>query len=94
MKLLQAVNSSSVITRFFYKQHFYKQRLKLAKIKQTLNNTLRLNLGFLKIIVYILHPHYLTKIIGHTLKNKQKKIYVCILYQDHDENEDEKNHII
>ena len=27
---------------------------------------------------FILHPHYHPKIIGQTLKNKQKNIYVCI----------------
>ena len=27
---------------------------------------------------FILHPHYHPKIIGQTLKNKQKNIYACI----------------
>ena len=42
-----------------------------------LNNTLRLNFCYLKII-HILYPHYHPKITQHTLKNKQKNMYVCI----------------
>ena len=41
------------------------------------SNTLRLNFGYLEII-YILYPYYHPKIIGHTLKNKQKNLYECI----------------
>ena len=44
------------------------------KIKQMLSNNLRLNFCYLKII-YILYPYYHPKIIGHTLKNKQKTMY-------------------
>ena len=56
-------------TRFSYKQHFYKQRqVEIGKkIKQLLNNTLRLNFCYLKII-YILHSRYHPKIKGHILK--------------------------
>ena len=36
-----------------------------------------LNFSFLKII-RVLHPRYHPKIIRHTLKNKQKNMYVCI----------------
>ena len=58
---------------------FYKQREAETskKIKQMLNNTLRLNFCYLKII-HILYPHYHPKITQHTLKNKQKNMYVCI----------------
>ena len=41
------------------------------------NNTLRLNFCYF-ITIHILHPHYRPKIIGHTLKNKQKNTYVCV----------------
>ena len=54
-------------------------RVKFAKkIKQMLSNTLRLNFRYLKII-HILHLHYHPKIIGRTLKNKQKSQSACIL---------------
>ena len=42
------------------------------------SNTLRLHFGSLKII-HILHSHFHPKIIGRTLKNKQKNKYVCVL---------------
>ena len=42
-----------------------------------LNNTLRQNFDYLK-IVHILHPHYHPEIIQHVLKNKRKKKGVCI----------------
>ena len=72
------------ITRFFYKQHFYKQRqAEVGKIKQMLSNTLRLNFCCLKII-HIPHPRYYPKITVHILKNKQKKKYV---WKNKDENE-------
>ena len=60
-------------TRFFQKQHFYKQRQSEIgkKIKQMLSNTLRLNFCYLKIID-IFHLRYHPKIIGYILKNKQK----------------------
>ena len=51
-------------------------RLKLAKTKQMLGSTLRLNFLYLKII-HVPHPSYHPKIIGHILKNKPKKKYVC-----------------
>ena len=56
-----------------------------------LSNTLRLNFGYLKIF-HILHPRYHPKIIGHTLKDKQKNKYVCIheIIRLVNENEDEK----
>ena len=43
-----------------------------------LSNILWLNVCNLKII-HILHPRYHPKIMGHTLKNKQKNNGVCIL---------------
>ena len=52
-------------------------RLKLAKIKQILSNTLTLNFCYLK-ITHILHPRYSVKIIGRILKNKRKNKSVCI----------------
>ena len=84
-KLFQLTMSKHVcITRFFYKQHFYKQRqAEVGKIKQMLSNTLRLNFCCLKII-HILHPRYYPKITVHILKNKQKKKYV---WKNKDENE-------
>ena len=42
-----------------------------------LSTSLRLNFCGLKII-HIPHPHYHPRIIGHTLKNKQKSMCVCI----------------
>ena len=42
-----------------------------------LSNTQRLNLSYSK-ITHNFHPHYHLKIIGHTLKNKQKNKCVCI----------------
>ena len=70
-------------TRFFYKQHFYKQsQAEIGiKIRQILSNTLRLNFCYL-IIIHILHPHYHAKIIGYTLKISKR---AC----NHDKNEDE-----
>ena len=41
-----------------------------------LNNTLRLNFCYLKII-HILHPSYHSKIIKYIAKNKKKNKYVC-----------------
>ena len=60
-------------TRFFCKQHFYKQRQAETgkKIKQKLNKTLRLNFCYLKII-RSLHPRYQPKITGDILKTVQK----------------------
>ena len=55
-----------------------KARLKLAKNKQMLKNTLRLNLCYLKIL-HILHSRCPPTIIGHILKNKQKNKCVCFL---------------
>ena len=70
-------------TRFFYKQHFYKQSQSEIgiKIRQILSNTLRLNFCYL-IIIHILHPRYHAKIIGYTLKISKR---AC----NHDKNEDE-----
>ena len=42
-----------------------------------LGNTLTMNFCYSKIIL-ILHPRYHSKIIGHTLKNKQNILYVSI----------------
>ena len=42
-----------------------------------LSKTLKLNFSYLKII-HILHPRYDPKIIGHTLKDKQKNKSVFI----------------
>ena len=57
----------SLNTPFFISNTFISNtRLQLAKNKQKLSNTLRLNIGYLKIIHY-LHPRYHPKIIGHIL---------------------------
>ena len=42
-----------------------------------LSNTLRLEFCYLSII-HVFHPRYRLKVIGHTLKNKQKNKCVCI----------------
>ena len=52
-------------------------KLKLAKIKQMLSNTLRLNFWHPKTIG-ILHPRYHLTITGHILKNEQKNKHACI----------------
>ena len=79
-------------TRFFYRQHFYKERQAEIgkKVKKMLSNTMRLNFCYLKII-HILHLPYHRKIIGH-IKNKQKNKFLCIheiIRFNHNENEDE-----
>ena len=53
-----------------------------------LSTTLRLNLGYLKII-RILCPRYHPKKIEHILKNKQKNKCICIHTINHNKNEDE-----
>ena len=58
------INKLLSITRF-YKQH---QAEIGKKIKETLSNTLRLNLSYLKII-HILHPRCHLKMIRYILKN-------------------------
>ena len=64
-------------TRFFFTSNTFIRQTEMAKIKQMLSNTLRVNFCYLKTI-HILHPLYHPKIIGHILKNKQKKKCVCI----------------
>ena len=60
-------------TRFFYKQHFYKQRQAeigkkyIAKAKQHHKAELLLFENF-----HFLHPRYHPRIIGYTLKNERK----------------------
>ena len=49
-----------------------------------LSNTLRLNFYYLKIVL-ILHPRHHPKIIGHILKNRQKKECLCIRAINHNE---------
>ena len=53
-------------TRFFYRQHFYKERQAEIgkKIKKMLSNTMRLNFRYLKII-HILHSRYHPKLTNH-----------------------------
>ena len=72
---------------FLYKQHFYKkQQAEIGKInKQRLSNTLRLNFCYLRIICFF-HACYHPKIIGHILKNVQKRkcIYLSILMRLYD----------
>ena len=52
------------------------------------SNTLRLNFCYLK-IVYILHPRYHPKLMGHIPKNMQKNKCVCFHETiDHNENGD------
>ena len=65
--------------RFFHRQQFYKQcQAEIGKkIKQMLSKTLRLNFCYLKII-HILRPSYHAKIMGLTLKSKQKNKRVGI----------------
>ena len=61
----------------FHKQHFYKQHpwqnYKLTKIKQKLDNTLRLKFCYIKIIRF-LQPRYHLKIVGDILKNVQEQV--------------------
>ena len=66
--------TSKYVKRFFYKQHFYKQRqAEIGKeIKQKLNNTPRLNFCYLKIFQFF-QPSYHPKIIGDILRNVQMK---------------------
>ena len=61
-----------VVARFFYKQHFYKQR------QAEIGKKPRLNFCYTKII-YVHHPGYHTKITGHILKNKQNEIIRLII---------------
>ena len=72
-------------TRFYYKQHFFKQfqaetkaNAKQQKIKQILNNTLKLNCWQLEINRFLLHLRYQPRMIWHILKNKQKNKCVYI----------------
>ena len=53
-------------------------RVKLAKIKQVLSNTLRLNLHYFKII-HILHPRYHKKKIVHILKKSKRSMSVLFI---------------
>ena len=53
-----------------------------------LSTTLRLNLGYFKII-RILYPRYHPIKIEHILKNKQKNKCICIHTINHNINEDE-----
>ena len=64
-------------TRFFKKQHFYKQPQ--AEIDKKLSHTLRANFCYLKII-HIFHPCYDPKIIGQvtSVQKKQKNQWACI----------------
>ena len=62
-------------TCFFYKH----SRLKLEKGQTNESKILRLNFCYLKIIL-ILHPCCHPKVIGHTLKNKQKN--KCVFIHD------------
>ena len=61
-------------TRFFYKQHFYKQHQAEIgkKNKQKLSSTLRLIFCYLKSIGF-LHSRYHPNIIGDIIKYEQKK---------------------
>ena len=77
MNGLKSSTAYSLITSFFFISNTFlsNARLKLAKIKQKLSNTLKLNFSYLKIIRF-LHP---PKIIGDFLKNVQKNKYVCLI---------------
>ena len=57
--------------RFFYKQHFYKQRQAEIGNQARAKQHPEAELCYSKII-RILHPHY-PKIIGRIFKNVQKK---------------------
>ena len=78
MKILPKIYLNKT-TRFFYKQHFYKQLQAEIdkKVQQMLSNTQRLNFCYSNFID-TLHPRYHPKIIGYILKIKQKKKCVCI----------------
>ena len=73
------IKSSYQLNEFFYKQHFCKQNKgrNWQKIKQKINNMLRLNFCYLK-IMHLLHPCYHPRITGNIPKNKQKNKRVCI----------------
>ena len=46
-------------------------------------------------VIHILHPRYHPKLIGHVLRNKQKKKCVCIheiIQINHNENKDENEY--
>ena len=54
-------------TRFFYKQHFYKQHQaeigkNIKNVRKTLSNALRLNFHFLKIIHFLLSRCFAEKV--------------------------------
>ena len=70
---------TKIDTHFVYKQHCYKQRqVEIGKkIKQKLSNTLSIEHLILE-ISHILHPRYLSKIMGNILKNKERNKFVCI----------------
>ena len=73
----QKTKTATEYTRFFFTSNTFILQTEMAKIKQMLSNTLRVNFCYLKTI-HILHPCYHPKIIGHILKNKQKNKCVCI----------------
>ena len=67
----------NICTHFISNTFISNARLKLAKkVKQVLDNTLRLKFWYLKILG-ILFPRYHPKIIEHILKNSQMNKYVC-----------------
>ena len=67
-------------TLFFYKQHFYKQRQTEIDKKSSKCRATTWGWAFA----------YHTNIIGHVLKNKEKKKWARIHTINHKENEDEK----
>ena len=67
--ILKVGNNARVeflFTRFFYKQHFHKQR------QAEISNTLRLRFYLIHFILSSKNNR-----IGHTLKNNQKNMYAC-----------------
>ena len=67
--LFFAVIKQKLICALVYERHFHKQNQAeiSKKVKQKLNNTLRLNFRYLKII-YLLHPFYQPKLIWDVQK--------------------------
>ena len=86
-----ALQSKMDYTPFFISNTFISNpRLKLAKIKQMLSNTLWLNFCYLKII-HILYPRYHPKVMDIFYKIiKRTSICVHTVYHNENQGENEK----
>ena len=73
----------------FYNTFISNAKLKLAKFKQILSNTLRLNFCYLKII-HILHPHSRLKIMEHSEKQAKEQLRIHTINHNGNEDENEK----